>query len=445
MEDFSETESMSAFKAWFSKNGGYFHPHLRFIPSPWGVTTVAKNDIPESSVVARCPFELVITARSAKRAVSAALGLSGVIEGWSERQLICVYLCMHKFIPPDSDSAVHLRHRHYINILPRPDMLRTSIQYMESELKLLQGTNVYNETLIRKAQWDTEWLTCLAEVKRVYTTWGAAFSRCVHIDVSIFPSREDYYAAATYLSSRAFGSNLLAVGTHKSNQDISPAPILIPGIDSIDHKRGEPVTWLVDAPAASSTSLHNSQTSTPPGISIRTERAHSAGDPVYNNYGAKPNAELLLAYGFSIPDNPEDTILLRVGGDVQRAESREWVVGRDAAGADGLWGYVLNIVHVAGTADDAVSDAESTFDDILDAAEMLQNMVRSHMKRLPSIPVEPTNVRPDVAVMLRDYIKGQHDILSALLQFAKAKEMQGLVMAREAGIEYVDESGEEAL
>jgi hypothetical protein len=38
-----------------------------------------------------------------------------------------------------------------------------------------------------------------------------------------------------------------------------------------------------------------------------------AGNEVFNNYGAKPNDELLLGYGFILPDNPEDFVSLKMG------------------------------------------------------------------------------------------------------------------------------------
>lgn len=46
---------------------------------------------------------------------------------------------------------------------------------------------------------------------------------------------------------------------------------------------------------------------------------------MFNNYGPKPNSELLLGYGFVLPNNPEDTIVLKLGGSEKRHE-----IGRDA-------------------------------------------------------------------------------------------------------------------
>lgn len=40
---------------------------------------------------------------------------------------------------------------------------------------------------------------------------------------------------------------------------------------------------------------------------------HKTGYEVFNNYGAKPNDELLLGYGFVLPGNPEDFVSLKMG------------------------------------------------------------------------------------------------------------------------------------
>lgn len=45
------------------------------------------------------------------------------------------------------------------------------------------------------------------------------------------------------------------------------------------------------------------------------------GEEVFNNYGAKPNDELLLGYGFLLEDNPEDFVSVKLGtnGDPRTA------------------------------------------------------------------------------------------------------------------------------
>lgn len=78
------------------------------------------------------------------------------------------------------------------------------------------------------------------------------------------------------------------------------------------------MTWQVDP-------LDGHSDTTPDllAISIVCGESIATGSEVLNNYGAKPNSELILGYGFATPDNPDDTILMQLGGS-----DSKWVIGR---------------------------------------------------------------------------------------------------------------------
>ena len=50
-----------------------------------------------------------------------------------------------------------------------------------------------------------------------------------------------------------------------------------------------------------------------PSVSFLNPKPIASNTEVYNNYGPKSNEELLLSYGFVIPSNPDDTLILRLG------------------------------------------------------------------------------------------------------------------------------------
>jgi hypothetical protein len=50
--------------------------------------------------------------------------------------------------------------------------------------------------------------------------------------------------SATILSSRAFPSHLIPHYDHPSR---SSTPVLFPGVDSLNHRRGTKITWSVDS------------------------------------------------------------------------------------------------------------------------------------------------------------------------------------------------------
>lgn len=257
--------------------------------------------------------------------------------------------------------------------------------------------------------------------------------------------REKYLTASTYLSSRAFPSTLLA-STPSLIATPSSHPVLLPGIDSLNHARAHPVSWVVSSPIVDgSTQQH---------ISLIIHTPAPKGAELLNNYGPKPNSELILGYGFSLPNNPDDTIVLRIGrapsASVPPNRVNTWEVGRNARGAEPVWEAVLaaNAVRAAASAEDdedyeddtPAADAENE----LFAAQTLAEMAEHLHDRLPPFPpVRAAEMRPEVVQMLEHYREGQRDILRALVEFAREKEARALEALRELGLDVVDEEDEE--
>jgi len=211
--------------------------------------------------------------------------------------------------------------------------------------------------------------------------------------------REKYLTAATYISSRAFTSSLLSAVPNLGH-DPDAYPILIPGVDSLNHARAHPVSWVVSGKKDS----YNDQGYT---IAIVHHIAVAQGQELHNNYGPKPNAELVLGYGFSLPHNPDDTIILKLGG----FESQRWEIGRDARNVKNLWLEILsNFLGPEG--------GEPTYEDILEAALSLQDMTEKLLGRLPqrNIP-ESHTVRPEVVAMFHNYIGGMTGSLIEISEF----------------------------
>ncbi|KAG6854344.1 hypothetical protein C0991_007849 [Blastosporella zonata] len=230
--------------------------------------------------------------------------------------------------------------------------------------------------------------------------------------------REFYLTAATYLSSRAFPSSLLS-RTPSLLSSPDTKPILLPGIDSLNHGRKEPVSWVVSYPE-SDTNASNS-----PKISLVLHNPSTRGQELLNNYGAKPNSEFILGYGFALEQNPDDTIVLKIGG----TNGKKWEVGRSARGAEGLWIEILTSLQ---------QSPDPNYEDQLDAAGALLDMVQTLLDRLPPEKDDRrVEIRPEIALMLTYYVEGQRDILESLLDFAHEKERLAVEQARAEGIEIV--------
>jgi hypothetical protein len=127
---------------------------------------------------------------------------------------------------------------------------------------------------------------------------------------------------------------------------------------------------------------------------IHSPTAH--GQELFNNYGPKPNSELILGYGFSIAHNPDDTIVLKIGG----IGGNKWEIGRNAQGVDGLWEEILSNFC-------SLASEGPTYEDVLDASDMLQEMVQAFIERLPKDGPLDASIRPDVTIMFSHYLEGR--------------------------------------
>ncbi|PIL26079.1 hypothetical protein GSI_11833 [Ganoderma sinense ZZ0214-1] len=431
----SEHASVVEFKSWLVQNGGRIHPEVHFEPGLAGFNVVARNDISANQSIVSIPFSLAITPEVARQALKELLGHEQ--PSLNERQLECTYMVLHWIVRPLNSDV--LKHDPYLITLPSPDKLRTPLHFTDLELAAFRGSNLFGATLDRKRQWEAEWQQCREAVASANADWGTEFTW------------ERYLSAATYLSSRAFPSTVLSETPSLVTTDTS-YPVLLPGIDALNHARAHPVSWVVSAPSAPQTPS-SSPPAPEPSISLVIHTATSHGAELLNNYGPKPNAELILGYGFSLPDNPDDTIVLKIGGPSTAASSSSssmgWEVGRNARGAEPVWEAVLSAVRAQNAEDgeDGVEEeGDAAVEDELCAADMLAEMAQGLHGRLPPFPSDSeasAAIRPEVLRMLEHYLEGQRDILQNLVAFAQEKEAGALQRAKELGLDVVEEEEEE--
>ena len=139
-------------------------------------------------------------------------------------------------------------------------------------------------------------------------------------------------------------------------------------------------------------------TSQEPKISLVLHTATPKGHELFNNYGPKPNSELILGYGFSIPCNPDDTIVLKIGGSFD--DGKKWEIGREAKGAENMWTDLTRAFIED-------SSQNPTYEDMLDASSALQEMLQNLIDRLPAeMTAEMTGIRAEVKAMFQDYLEG---------------------------------------
>ncbi|TXT10442.1 uncharacterized protein COLE_04376 [Cutaneotrichosporon oleaginosum] len=363
--------------------------------------------------------------------------------------LAAVYVGLHAL---HADEPQALKHRAYTATLRAPP---TPHLWTDAERALLAGTNLAGAVETQAREWRAEAETVREVLKEEGFTW------------------ELYAALNAHVSSRAFPSALLRLPSGSETSAASTPveeshPVLLPGLDLLNHKRGQAITWLSAKIAGAAADV--------PAISFV-----SPGQPpgqVYNNYGARGNESLLLGYGFVLapsPDtpegNPDDTLVLQLGGmnpEIVAALEKQGIqagqrfeVRRDGVLPQDLVRTVRVMMadsacaccggdgHEHGDEDAHEHEHGHNHDDHddedehaahekevaeleleLDVLGMLGSMLEDKLSRLEDEPEAAAAARPEIARMARIYRQGQVAIAeAALTQLAERVERVETLLA----------------
>lgn len=260
--------------------------------------------------------------------------------------------------------------------------------------------------------------------------------------------------AAAYMNSRAFPSTLLSPKPSLLEKPGSYA-VLIPGLDSMNHAPGHPVTWAVAKRESKGLS-----------IGLVSEVETFAGDEIVNNYGPKPNASLILGYGFAMPHNLNDSIFLKIGfkasAPPQSSAARSGLgnselgteIGRSAAGVEELWS-IIRVRCVddecgdseAASLEDDESAAVKDFTRDRAALDLLHEMVEALQVRLEAVKrrklqgLDPVRVAK-IKKMHRHYLSGQLDITRDLQLWLRNKEEELRQRQEDLGVVFEEEDSD---
>lgn len=171
----------------------------------------------------------------------------------------------------------------YFATLPQPDQLDSWClppSWPTDDMELLEDTNVHTAVGEIKAQLKSEFKQAMSILKKTESDWQD-YTRVLYTwAYSIFTSR-------SFRPSRV----LLDPEDLSLGCKVDDFSILMPLFDVGNHSPLAEVDWVTERQAGLET-----ETTT-----LKTGTEYAAGDQVFNNYGDKTNAELMLAYGFMIP------------------------------------------------------------------------------------------------------------------------------------------------
>ncbi|KAK0649188.1 hypothetical protein B0T16DRAFT_389284 [Cercophora newfieldiana] len=195
------------------------------------------------------------------------------------------FFLIHEYLK-GNDSLWHP----YISTLPRPEQIASWVLpafWPDEELDFLEGTNA--SVAIEEIQ---------ANVKREFKQARKILKE------EGFPNWQDYSRvlynwAFCIFTSRSFRPSLIA--SPPAKEEI--AKVLPPGCGIDDFSILQP---LFDIPNHSIMARYSWNTvSDPTSCQLIPGDAYQPGDQVYNNYGMKTNSELLLGYGFTLPETEQ--------------------------------------------------------------------------------------------------------------------------------------------
>ncbi|WFD41830.1 hypothetical protein MPSI1_000466 [Malassezia psittaci] len=212
----------------------------------------------------------------------------------TSRDFLVLYLVLHRMIDPLVLAQVPgvFKHVAYVHSLPKD--IATPIHYYASELDLLTGTSLHAAAKTRRTNAESSAERMAAWLSDNQCKAPDAFSTQLNAGLSDRKKWTDCWLWATSIyTSRSFPPSIAGWADTAE----STGPVLIPGLDCLNHRRGEPVDWYFSDECA-----------------CFSRRSHlESASQIFNNYGAKSNEELLLLYGFVEPNGPDDmlTITLR--------------------------------------------------------------------------------------------------------------------------------------
>ncbi|OTB04555.1 hypothetical protein M426DRAFT_152616 [Hypoxylon sp. CI-4A] len=165
----------------------------------------------------------------------------------------------------------------YIRTLPQPEHMSNTLPVLwpSDDIDTLRGTNAFVAIQEIKSNLKKEYKHAM---KLLPDSYHSEYTRPL------------YHWAYSIFTSRSFRPSLILPAELASRIpcEIDDFSILLPLYDIGNHSPLAKIAWSTDEQTRQCT--------------LKSRQKYSAGEQVFNNYGMKTNAELLLGYGFIFPE-----------------------------------------------------------------------------------------------------------------------------------------------
>ncbi|KAJ2866913.1 hypothetical protein GGH94_001184 [Coemansia aciculifera] len=267
----ARSERLRKFVEWLKANGAIFPKvEIRDGTSEGGSGVYALEHIESDERYAFIPHDLIITGKVCHDTVRTNGQQQQQQEGEGDdprhrRMMLSIFLIHERFVMKETSFW-----KPYIDILPLE--FHTPLQFNDEELKFLCGTPAEFAVEERRKGYREQHRTALALVPE----------SVIPRDVLTY---ENYLWAMTVLSSRSFSKDLMEGSLCSLTAE---SEVLMPLLDMTNHYPLTPVTWTI----------------CDDGVGFSNCGTIEAGQEIVNDYGEKSNEELMMGYGFCVPQNP---------------------------------------------------------------------------------------------------------------------------------------------
>ncbi|KAJ5460324.1 uncharacterized protein N7458_001876 [Penicillium daleae] len=188
----------------------------------------------------------------------------------------------------------------YLRTLPQPGELNTPLFFGEEDVDWIQGTGIPEAAVQRYQVWDERYEQCMSKLEEAG-----------------FEGLEEYTCV---------------VETSKLEED-SGVSVLLPLIDLPNHRPLAKVEWR-----AGSSDI---------GMVVLEEVG--PGHEISNNYGPRNNEQLLMNYGFCLPNNPTDYRIIKLGvkpdSNLSKAKNHQIELFPEVANNKEDHYYIFNVFY----------------------------------------------------------------------------------------------------
>ncbi|CUS20873.1 LAQU0S02e00320g1_1 [Lachancea quebecensis] len=403
---------------WAKSHGSVIDDKVEFrADANQGTYAVANAQIVEGSVLVTIPHQLLVTTALAEK----HFGLKAPTES-NPNALLQLFLSKMKF---SSESCSEIAFfQPFMDVLPLTKDIHSPYFWSREELTALKGTELLIKIERNLKKLVKEWFDLITKVNAADdddTEFYLQSSSNPQFQLSDYSGQSEdftwhsftaYLWSAYIVSSRAFPELILE---HPDLKDINQA-FLYPVVDFFNHHNGQKVQWQL-----------NKDTN---GVSFSSGDQIERGEEIFNNYGDKSNEELLLNYGFAMPNNENDlsTLTLRLPpGQLESLVSWDLVIS-DQNLAENSVNFVLTVdsplpmslVKLFGILSKLTSENFVTWRSVLEGTERLNAIIDQKLDFFK----DATKLRVSLKSPIRSkstkaYLAGQKRIFQESSDFIK--------------------------